>query len=108
MGASCHCLNVPVNQKDEFVIGYGVYSFKKAVCCKKIITIIINNKNININLLQFVPQTESENKYYGKDDLFDKNIKDKINRTDSLVRQGIVDYNNGTVRVIIPYLEYKN
>ena len=31
MGAQCSCLNDPRNQQDEFKIGSGVYSFKKAV-----------------------------------------------------------------------------
>ena len=32
MGNQCHCLNDPRNQQQEFKIGQGVYSFKKAVC----------------------------------------------------------------------------
>ena len=32
MGSQCSCLNDPRNQQQEFVIGKGVYSFKKAVC----------------------------------------------------------------------------
>ena len=31
MGAQCSCLNDPRNQHEEFNIGSGVYSFKKAV-----------------------------------------------------------------------------
>ncbi len=31
MGNQCHCLNDPRNQQQEFKIGSGVYSFKKAV-----------------------------------------------------------------------------
>jgi len=31
MGAQCSCLNDPRNQNEEFNIGSGVYSFKKAV-----------------------------------------------------------------------------
>ena len=38
MGAQCSCLNDPRNQQQEFKIGQGVYSFKKAVC-----NIIIKN-----------------------------------------------------------------
>ena len=63
---------------------------------------------INILYLQFLPKTENEIKFYGKDSQYDKEIKKRINRTDSLVRQGEVDYANGNVQVIIPCSETKN
>ena len=31
MGAQCNCMNDPRNHQQEFKIGSGVYSFKKAV-----------------------------------------------------------------------------
>ena len=31
MGAQCSCLKDPRNQQEEFQIGSGIYSFKKAV-----------------------------------------------------------------------------
>ena len=52
-----------------------------------------------------MPKTESEDKFYIKDPSFDKNIKNKINRTDSLIRQGENEYTNGNVQVIIPCQE---
>ena len=55
--------------------------------------------------LQFLPETNSQNKFYGKDELYDKEIRDRINREDSLIRQGEINYMNGTVQVIIPYQE---
>ena len=32
MGNQCSCLNDPRHQQQEFQIGTGIYSFKKAVC----------------------------------------------------------------------------
>ena len=32
MGNQCSCLKDPRNQQQEFQIGTGIYSFKKAVC----------------------------------------------------------------------------
>ena len=58
-----------------------------------------------IFIVQILPKTESEDKYYGKDKGYDEDIKDKINREDSLIRQGMVNYSNGNVQVIIPYYE---
>ncbi len=55
--------------------------------------------------LQFLPETYSQNKFYGKDELYDKEIRERINREDSLIRQGEINYMNGTVQVIIPYQE---
>ena len=54
-----------------------------------------------------MPQTESEDKFYGKDSGYDKDIKGKINRNDSLIRKGATDYTNGNVQVIIPCRETK-
>ena len=52
-----------------------------------------------------MPETYSQNKFYGKDELYDKEIRERINREDSLIRQGEINYMNGTVQVIIPYQE---
>ena len=49
-----------------------------------------------------MPKTDSENKFYSKDINYDKEIKTKIYRNDSLVRNGATDYTNGNVQVIIP------
>ena len=54
-----------------------------------------------------MPNSESQSKFYGKDNVYDKNIKNKINRTDSLVRQGETEYINGNVQIIIPCQETK-
>ena len=54
-----------------------------------------------------MPNSENQNKFYGKDNVYDKNIKNKINRTDSLVRQGETEYINGNVQIIIPCQETK-
>ena len=54
-----------------------------------------------------MPKTDSENKFYSKDINYDKEIKTKINRNDSLVRNGATDYTNGNVQVIIPCDETK-
>ena len=50
-----------------------------------------------------MPKTINENKYYGKDNEYDRGIKDKIIRSDSLIQKGGADYTNGNVQVIIPY-----
>jgi len=52
-----------------------------------------------------LPETNSQNKFYGKDELYDKEIRERINTEDSLIRQGEINYMNGTVQVIIPYQE---
>ena len=57
--------------------------------------------------LQILPKTDSENKFYSKDINYDKEVKDKINRNDSLIRNGATDYINGNVQVIIPCSETK-
>ncbi len=50
-----------------------------------------------------MPQTKSQKKFYGKDDEYDKEIKNQINRVDSLFPQkSTIDYINGNVEVIIP------
>ena len=54
-----------------------------------------------------MPKTQSEDKFYIKDPAFDREIKYKINRTDSLIRQGETEYTNGNVQVIIPCHETK-
>ena len=54
-----------------------------------------------------MPKTINENKFYGKDNEYDKGIKDKIIRSDSLIQKGTTDYTNGNVQVIIPYNEAK-
>ena len=40
--------------------------------------------------------------FYGKNIDYDKNIKNKIDKSSSLVRRGVNDYTNGNVQVIIP------
>ena len=40
--------------------------------------------------------------FYGKSSDYDKNIKNKIDRSPSLVRKGVNVYSNGNVKVIIP------
>ena len=54
-----------------------------------------------------MPKTASENIFYGKDNEYDKGIKDKIIRSDSLIQKGTTDYVNGNVQVIIPYNDAK-
>ena len=50
-----------------------------------------------------MPKTKSQNKFYGKDSEFDNDIKNQINRVDSLYQQKSPDsYFNGNVEVIIP------
>ena len=50
-----------------------------------------------------MPKTQSQNKFYRKDDDYDKDIKNQINRVDSLFQQKVpLDYVNGNVEVIIP------
>ena len=104
MGNNCVCFNVPINQQNEFQIGSGAYSFKKAVCINNIIT-IFGFIYLLFSILQFLAKTNSQNKYYGKDELYDNEIRDRINRADSLIREGVINYMNGTVQVIIPYHE---
>ncbi len=60
-----------------------------------------------IIFLQFKPNDNEDDKFYGKAITFDRVIKNKINRTDSLVRQGETEYTNGNVQVIIPVQETK-
>ena len=50
-----------------------------------------------------MPKTESERIFYGKEKSYDKNIKDKIVRSDSLMKNGETNYVNGTVKVFIPW-----
>ena len=40
--------------------------------------------------------------YYGKGDEYDKDVKNKIDRTSSLIRNGITEYTNGNVEIIVP------
>ena len=102
MGNFCICLDYQINQQKEFQIGSGIYSFKRLVCNKKKITLYYFAIIIFL-VLQIFPETENQKKYYGKDCSCYKEIKNKINRNDSLVHQGVVNYMNGTVQVIIPY-----
>ena len=60
-----------------------------------------------IYILQILPQRESEDKYYGKDEAYDKEVKNKINRKDSLLSLGPLDYKNGTIHVITPCSDTK-
>ena len=49
-----------------------------------------------------MPKTSSLDIYYGKDKGYDSEVKDKIDRTSSLIRNGVTEYTNGNVEVIIP------
>ena len=50
-----------------------------------------------------MPKTQSQNKFYRKDDDYDRNIKNQINRVDSFFHQKVPsDYDNGNVKVIFP------
>ncbi len=40
--------------------------------------------------------------FYGKDKEYDKDVKNKIDRTSSLIRNGVREYQNGNVEVIVP------
>jgi hypothetical protein len=64
----------------EIVTGKGVYSFKKS------------HRATN----------ESEKIFYGKEEKVYDQVKEKIDRTVSLVRQGATEYGNGNVLVIKP------
>ena len=52
--------------------------------------------------IQLKPQSQSEEIYYGKDSGYDKDVKNKIDRTSSLIRNGVREYSNGNVDVIVP------
>ena len=80
--------NKNIKQVKEFILLKKLYEF-------------INNNNFFF-YLQFLPKNESEEKFYKKDPTFDREIKNRINRTDSLIRQGETEYTNGNVQVIIP------
>ena len=45
--------------------------------------------------------------FYGKDSAYDKEVSNKIDRTSSLVRNGVTEYSNGNVEVIVPCVEKK-
>ena len=63
----------------------------------------IFNKNINyFYLIQILPRTKSEEIFYGKDSTYDKDVKNRIDRTSSLIRNGVSEYYNGNVEVIVP------
>lgn len=62
--------------------------------------IFYNNKYI-----QRLPRTKSEEIYYGKDIEYDKEVKNKIDRTNSLIRNGVQEYTNGNILVIVPCLD---
>ena len=40
--------------------------------------------------------------FYGKDSTYDKDVKNRIDRTSSLIRNGVTEYINGNVEVIVP------
>lgn len=62
--------------------------------------IFYNNKYI-----QHIPRTRSEEIYYGKDIEYDKEVKDKIDRTNSLIRKGVKEYTNGNILVVVPCID---
>lgn len=77
------------------------------------ITIILKKWYVNYNLylikmifvvllIQIIPRTKSEEMFYGKDKEYDKEVRNKIDRTSSLIRNGIREYHNGNVEVIVP------
>ena len=45
--------------------------------------------------------------FYGKDSAYDKEVSSKIDRTSSLIRNGVTEYSNGNVEVIVPCVENK-
>ena len=91
MGSECHCIKD--YKENECRLGEGMYSFKKTVCKTKLIFLI---------KIQHLPRTKSEEIYYGKDSDYEKDVKNKIDRTSSLVRNGVSEYTNGNVEVILP------
>ena len=40
--------------------------------------------------------------FYGKDIAYEKEVKNKIDRTSSLIRNGVREYSNGNVDIIVP------
>ena len=78
--------------KSEIKTSKGVYDFKKIV---NILFKLLKN-------IQKIPTCEEEKLYYGKTKEFDKSISARIDRTKSLIRNGIDQYPNGNVIVIIP------
>ena len=94
MGAECNC--VKDDKEEEFRIGSGNYSFKK----------MVYNKYFNIDkffyIIQIIPRSQSESMFYGKDIAYEKEVKNKIDRTSSLIRNGVREYSNGNVDIIVP------
>ena len=52
-----------------------------------------------------MPKNENQKIYYAKDGGYDKDVKNKIDRTSSLIRNGVKEYTNGNVEVIVPCLD---
>ena len=96
MGSECSC--VKHENEQEFIngSGSGPYSFKKFVC-NEIIKIIL----YLLYIIQYLPKDDNRI-YYGKGDEYDKDVKNKIDRTSSLIRNGVTEYTNGNVEVIVP------
>ena len=99
MGAECSC--VKHDNEQEYVIGSGAYGFKKFVCNE----IIKNNFKLLLYIVQYLPKNENQKIYYAKDGGYDKDVKNKIDRTSSLIRNGVKEYTNGNVEVIVPCLD---
>ena len=104
MGADCNCIKD--DKENEFTIGSDKYSFKKMVCYNNHPNLIFI-KIFNYYFIQIVPRTKSEEMFYGKDSTYDKDVKNRIDRTSSLIRNGVSEYKNGNVEVIIPCLPSK-
>ncbi len=61
------------------------------------------NNCLFIISLQLLPKNESEKKFYGRDPAFDKQIKNRINKSSLFYQENNRNsYFNGSVEVIIP------
>ena len=96
MGSSCDCTKNYNEVEEKFEYGQGIYFFKKLVI---LYNIIIHNKFFIF--LQPKPNTDYEKLFYGKSDNYDE-IKNKLDRTNSIFSGGNKEYNNGNVQVFIP------
>ena len=100
MGVECNCLKD--DKENEFIIGSENYKFKKMVGYNNYTNLIFIKKFKYFYLIQILPRTKSEEMFYGKDSTYDKDVKNRIDRTSSLIRNGVSEYTNGNVEVIVP------